>query len=171
MDMATLNQYLSNYGMLFLFIIFFLEYLNLPGLAAGIIMPLAGIWAKTYNESLILAIFISVVAGLLASFILYLLGRFGGKYILSKYINRFPKQGKFINKQMDGLRKRGPIGVFISKLIPGVRTIISIPAGALRINVFKYSLWATLGIIVYNTAFISAGYFLGNSVFAYLGLA
>lgn len=169
--MGMINSYLSSYGLLFVFIIFFLEYLNLPGLAAGIIMPLAGVWAKTYNENLMLAIIISVVAGLLASFVLYLLGRFGGKYILSKYINRFPKQGKFINRQMDGLRQRGPIGVFISKLIPGVRTIVSIPAGALKINFFKYTLCAGLGILIFNTVFISAGYFLGGKVFAYLGIA
>ena len=44
MDANSILNYLSQYGLIFIFIIVFLEYLNLPGLPAGIIMPLAGVW-------------------------------------------------------------------------------------------------------------------------------
>ena len=43
MDIYTVLDYFSTYGLIFLFIIVFLEYMNLPGLPAGIIMPAAGI--------------------------------------------------------------------------------------------------------------------------------
>ena len=44
MDANSILNYLSQYGVMFIFIIVFLEYLNLPGLPAGIIMPLSGLW-------------------------------------------------------------------------------------------------------------------------------
>ena len=46
MNANSILNYLSQYGVLFIFIIVFLEYLNLPGLPAGIIMPLAGLWVS-----------------------------------------------------------------------------------------------------------------------------
>lgn len=45
MDVQMLTQYFLRYGAVFIFVIILLEYMNLPGFPAGIIMPLAGIWA------------------------------------------------------------------------------------------------------------------------------
>ena len=50
MNMEILMNYFSQYGLIVFFIIIFLEYLNVPGLAAGIVMPLAGVWAA--NEGI-----------------------------------------------------------------------------------------------------------------------
>ena len=44
MDVQMLTQYFLRYGAVFIFVIILLEYMNLPGIPAGIIMPLAGIW-------------------------------------------------------------------------------------------------------------------------------
>ena len=49
MDLAALTLYFTKYGAIAIFIIVFLEYLNLPGFPAGIIMPLAGIMAARGN--------------------------------------------------------------------------------------------------------------------------
>ena len=46
MDVQMLTQYFLRYGAVFIFVIILLEYMNLPGFPAGIIMPLAGIWAE-----------------------------------------------------------------------------------------------------------------------------
>lgn len=164
MDMAAINGYLATYGMVFIFIIFFLEYLNMPGLAAGIIMPLAGMWAKSYDASFIGVVFVSVVAGMLASGVLYLVGRFGGMYLIDMLIKKFPKKESFINSKIDIIREKGAVGVFICKLIPGIRTIISIPAGACKIGAFKYVLASGLGILIWNTAFVAAGYLFSDAV-------
>ena len=55
-----------------------------------------------------------------------------------------------------------------SKLIPMVRTLISIPAGVLKINFMKYTVSSALGVFVWNLVFVGAGYFLGDAVFNYL---
>ena len=48
------------------------------------------------------------------------------------------------------LERRGAVGIFVSKLIPMVRTVISIPAGVIRMNFIKYSVSSALGIFVWN---------------------
>ena len=53
----------------------------------------------------------------------------------------------------------------MGKLIPMARTLISIPAGVLKINFLSFTISSALGILFWNTAFISAGYFIGESIF------
>ena len=78
-------NYFSEYGLVFLFLIVFLEYMNLPGLPAGIIMPAAGILIAGNDMDFITALVISVIAGLFGSYVLYFIGYFLGKPILDKF--------------------------------------------------------------------------------------
>lgn len=165
MDIQTLTQYFLEYGAIFIFIIVFLEYLNLPGFPAGVIMPLAGIWAARGNISFFMTIIISVIAGLMGSWVLYFIGRFGGEILLRYFKKHFPKQEELIQKNMEMLRKKGCVGIFISKLIPMIRTLISIPAGAIKMNFVKYSISSTLGIFIWNFVLVGSGYVLGDTVF------
>ena len=61
MDISSLNNYFELYGGMAIFIVVLLEYMNLPGFPAGIIMPLAGIYAAHGGISLLAAIAISVL--------------------------------------------------------------------------------------------------------------
>ena len=61
------------------------------------------------------------------------------------------------------LREKGCIGVFVSKLLPMVRTLISIPAGMVKMDFIKYTISSTLGIFLWNLAFVGAGYFFGEA--------
>ena len=167
MTLELLNQYFTQYGGIAIFVIVLLEYMNLPGFPAGIIMPLAGIWAANGHIHFIIAILITVAAGLAGSLILYLLGYAGGELFLSKYIKKFPKHKPAIDKNMEMIKRKGSMGIFISKLIPMVRTLISIPAGVLKMNLPQYIISSTLGICVWNFFFVGAGYFLGDAVFKY----
>ena len=49
--------------------------------------------------------------------------------MLGFYFRKFPKQKEAVESKIDMLREKGSVGVFVSKLFPMVRTIISIPAG------------------------------------------
>ncbi|MBO3443509.1 DedA family protein [Clostridium sp. CCUG 7971] len=164
MGLESLTSYLSEYGLIFLFIIVLLEYMNLPGFPAGVIMPLAGVWVANSGNNFFVALIISVLAGLIGSWLLYFLGMYGGEFFLDKYIKKFPSHEKYIKSNMEMLRKRGNVGVFISKFIPMVRTIISIPAGVLKLNFIKYTVYSTLGILIWNFIFIASGYFFGDRV-------
>ncbi len=166
MELETIMQYFVTYGPIAIYVIVLLEYMNLPGFPAGVIMPLAGIWAARGGLSFFVTMLITVAAGLTGSIILYALGRGGGELFLKKYYKRFPSQKELIEGKMQYLRERGGMGVFVSKLLPMVRTIISIPAGMIRMDFRKYVVSSTLGIAIWNLVFVGAGYLFGDSVIA-----
>lgn len=168
MTAEIIMEYFTRYGGIAIFIIVFLEYLNLPGFPAGIIMPLAGIWAARGQVLFPVAILITVAAGLTGSLVLYLIGYTGGDYVLQKYLNKFPGQRSAIEAKLEWVRQKGSLGIFLSKLIPMIRTLISIPAGVSRMNMANYIISSTLGILVWNLVFVGAGYFLGDTLLGYL---
>ena len=163
MGIQELTQYFTQYGAIFVFVIVLLEYMNLPGFPAGIIMPMAGVWASRGQIGFLTVMALSVAAGLLGSWILYFLGRLGGDAFFRFYIKKFPKQKELLEKNMEVLRRKGSIGVFISKLLPLARTLISIPAGMISMNCNKYTISSLMGVALWNLIFIGAGYFLGDS--------
>ena len=134
MTMEVIMEYFARYGGIGIFVIVLLEYLNLPGFPAGVIMPLAGIWAAKGQIHFIPALIITVAAGLTGSLILYWLGYKGGELFLQKYLNKFPKQRPMIEEKLSWVKEKGSVGIFISKLIPMIRTLISIPAGVATMN-------------------------------------
>ncbi|QQK06920.1 DedA family protein [Miniphocaeibacter halophilus] len=163
MNFETIEFYLENYGLLALFIVVLLEYMNLPGFPAGIIMPLAGIWAYKFNKSFLLVIVISVIAGLIGSWILYFLGFYIGRPLLNWFRNKFTKQSVALDKAIEQLNQKGYWGLLIAKLFPVIRTIISIPAGVIKMNFYKYSFYSTIGIIIWNLVFVGGGYIFGSA--------
>ena len=168
MSIDTITLYFTRYGAVAIFVIVLLEYMNLPGFPAGVIMPLSGVWAANGNIDFPTVMLITLSAGLLGSWILYVLGRTGGNMLLEKYLQKFPKHREAIEKNFKMIRQKGCFGIFISKLIPMVRTLVSIPAGVLKIDFIKYTLSSALGIFVWNLVFVGAGYFLGDAVLNYL---
>jgi membrane protein DedA with SNARE-associated domain len=164
MDIQMLTDCFHQYGPVVIFVIVFLEYLNLPGFPAGVILPLAGIWAYQGGIGLGMALLLSVLAGLCGSWVLYWLGRLGGEFFLNRYVHKFPKQKNVIKRTMERIRKKGYICIFICKLIPMIRTVISIPAGVLKMDFVGYTLFSAMGITIWNLAFVGAGYFFGESI-------
>ncbi|ONI44472.1 alkaline phosphatase, partial [Candidatus Epulonipiscioides gigas] len=146
-----------------------LEYMNLPGFPSGIIMPLGGIWIYNNGLNFIQGLLITILAGLIGSWILYFIGRIGGFPLLQKYMKRFPKQKNAIEKSFVKLEHNSNWIIFISKLLPIFRTIIPFPAGAMKINFFKYTVFSTLGILIWNCGFMAAGYYLGDKALSILG--
>lgn len=169
MNIQTLTNYFLEYGAFYIYLIVLLEYLNLPGFPAGVIMPLAGIWAANGDISFPMVMLLSVAAGLTGSWALYMLGRLGGPKVIGFYFKKFPKQQPLIEEKIKMLREKGCIGVFVSKLLPMVRTIISIPAGMVQMDFMKYTISSAAGIFLWNLAFVGAGYFFGEAAIKFLG--
>lgn len=163
MDIHLLTQYFIQYGAFFIYLIVLLEYMNLPGFPAGVIMPLSGIWAAQGEISFPVVMLLTVAAGMTGSWILYLMGRFGGNKLLEFYFRRFPKHRTVIEEKMNYLREKGCVGVFVSKLLPMVRTLISIPAGMVKMDFVRYTVSSVCGIFLWNLAFVGAGYFFGDA--------
>lgn len=85
------------------------------------------------------------------------------------YFKKFPKQQAVIENKMEMIREKGSTGVFVSKLLPMVRTIISIPAGMVKMDFMKYTISSAMGIFIWNLVFVGAGYFFGEAAIKVLG--
>lgn len=118
MTLQTLTQYFTEYGAIAIFVIVLLEYLNLPGFPAGVIMPLAGVMAAKGNISFPMVMLVTTAAGLTGSLALYILGRKGGELFLVTYLRRFPKHKEGIDKNMEWIRKKGAMGYFLPNSFP-----------------------------------------------------
>lgn len=168
MDYGMILDFFTRYGAIAIFLMVFLEYLNLPGFPAGIIMPLSGIMAAKGNISFAEVMLLTVSAGLLGSLILYYLGLKGGELFLEKYMRRFPKQQERIEGWLQWVREKGGPGLVAAKLIPMIRTVVSIPAGVSRMEIKRYVIYSTIGIFLWNFFFVGAGYVCGEQIFTYL---
>ena len=84
-EYPDIDKLFLEYGAFFIFLIVLLEYLNLPGFPAGVIMPLSGIWASQGEISFPLVMVLTVAAGLTGSWALYWLGRAGGDKVLALF--------------------------------------------------------------------------------------
>ncbi|HAX73498.1 MAG TPA: alkaline phosphatase [Firmicutes bacterium] len=161
MDFQTLINYFTEHGLMLLFVIIFLEHLNLPGLPAGIIMPTAGFLLSQSTFNFLSTLCLSVLAGVLGSCLLYAIGYYLGSPLLSKLTKKNKLVAKEIEKATDFQNKHGNKGVLIARLLPVVRTIVSLTSGTLRMPLRTFLSYSTIGILIYNTAFIAFGYFAG----------
>lgn len=160
-------EYFSKYGLLFVFFIMFLEYLNFPGLGAAVIMPALGIIVSKSNLNFFIALAISVLAGVLASFILYGISYKFGEPIVEWLYAKYPKTRKSIDKTSKYIEDYGDKGVLISRLIPVARTLIPFVAGTFRMNIVSFTIYSTIGITIWNVIFIYIGYAFGPYILNY----
>lgn len=151
-------EYFNRYGMWFLFFIVFLEYLNLPGLPTGIIMPAAGVFIWKSDIKILYALFISVAGGLLGSLVLYTIGYFIGRPVIEWLNQSFPSVRKQIIKLFYFFKFYGDKSILIARVIPVARTLISIVAGIFNVNIAKFLVYSAIGISIWNSIFILAGY-------------
>lgn len=162
---AILNyliQITSEIGYIGVIAIVGLEYACFP-MPSEIVLPFVGFLAASGKMSFIEVLVVSIIAGILGSLICYYIGYFGGKPILDKIGDKVPSSRKSIFAAKATFDRYDKISVMIARVLPLARTYISIPAGIARMNVFKFILFSSIGIIVWNTVLISLGYYLGSN--------
>ena len=163
----TVHEFISlfqQYGLPMMAAVFFLEYLNLPGLPAGVIMPATGILIAQSHLNLPLAIAISVVSGLGGCLVVYAICFYGGAPLLRKLSGKSERFGHLVEVANGRLESGRGRALFVCRLLPVLRTIASIPAGLLRMPLGKYILYSALGIAVWNTTLICFGYFFSEAL-------
>ena len=152
----------SSWGYAGIFVMMFLESSFFPFPSEVAMIP-AGYLAHKGEMSLALAFISGTLGSLLGAIFNYYLCYFFGREIILKY-------GKFIgitHEKMDKFEaffnKHGEISTFNSRLIPGIRQYISLPAGLAKMNIFRFCLFTTLGAGIWCAVLLGVGYFLGSN--------
>ncbi len=136
-----------------------------PPIPSEVVLLLTGSNVETGRFGLIPAILLSTVGSVVGALVLYLLGLWLSAERMERLIARL---GRFVGlKQKDvdrGFRwfeRHGSLVVFFGRLIPLVRSVVSIPAGAERMNLVRFVSLTALGSAIWNTVWIVAGNALG----------
>ena len=155
--MGFIQDFISEYGTLAMFVIILLEYACFP-VSSEIVLPFSGAIASVNHTDFLVILPLSILAGLIGTGICYTIGWFGGGAILHAIVKRFPKAQKGIDHANLKFREHGGITVCIGRVIPIIRTYISLVAGAARLSPITYFIYTFLGITVWNTLLIGLGY-------------
>ncbi len=128
-----------------------------------ITMPVGGLLAAEGKLSFVAVGLIGAVANLVGSLLAYWLGRAGGRSFLMKHGRRILIKPHDIEKADAWFERYGDSAVFFSRLLPVVRTFISLPAGVARVPLLRFSVLTLAGCIPWSFALAGAGYALGDN--------
>ncbi|SDO28710.1 DedA family protein [Lentzea jiangxiensis] len=144
-----------------------------PPVPSEVILPLAGFTAGQGKISLIAAILWTTAGSVVGALVLYGLGAWLGVDRLRKAADKIPfVTASDVDKADEWFDKHGNKAVFFGRMVPVVRSLISIPAGVSGMPILKFTVYTAAGSLVWNTALILAGYALGENyelVDRYLG--
>ncbi|KFI98768.1 DedA family protein [Bifidobacterium stellenboschense] len=141
-----------------------------PPIPSEVILPLAGFTASRGTLHLAEAIIWATVGSLVGAWALYGISRWVGLHRIHKAADKIPGVSRNdVDKANDWFTRYGTWSVLIGRVIPVVRSLISIPAGFNRMNFLHFTGWTLLGSAVWNTILVSAGYFLGAGWCSILG--
>ena len=129
-----------------------------------VVLPVVGVFVSTGTIDMVEATTVSLVAGVLGSLLNYYLGYYLGNPLIKKIVSVAPKLQKSVDASMWWIDKYGTLSVMISRVIPLVRTFISIPAGVVKMNLVKFMGYSSLGILIWNTSLIYLGYMCSSNM-------
>jgi len=138
-----------------------------PPIPSEIIMPLGGFFVFKQKLNFYILVFWGLFGTILGSLPWYYLGRLVNEKKLSKFLD---KRGKYLGITSNDLAKSkrwfdkyGVSLVFWGRLVPGIRTLISVPAGMELMPLRKFLIWTTLGSLIWIALLTYAGYVLGEN--------
>lgn len=131
-------------------------------LPSELIMPLAGFLVAEGKFNFWLVALFSSLGSLIGSLISYYLGKFGGNPLILRYGKYLFLDATDLQKTEAWFKKSGEKTIFISRFIPVVRHLISIPAGIAKMDLKKFSVYTVLGATAWNMFLAYLGFFLGE---------
>ncbi|MFD1812034.1 DedA family protein [Rhodococcus gannanensis] len=135
-----------------------------PPIPSEVILPLAGFAAARGSMSLVEAVVWTTLGSLVGALVLYGISRAIGMDRLSRIVDRMPIVSvEDLQKGEQWFQRHGTKAVFLGRMVPLVRSAISVPAGVARMPIWVFVLYTTLGSLIWNSIFILAGYFLGEN--------
>ena len=155
-------QTVGEWGYAGIFLMMFLESSFFPFPSEVAMIP-AGYLAHQGQMSLVLAWCAGTAGSLAGAVFNYYLCYFFGRELVLKY-GKYVGITKVKMRKFEAFFKRhGEISTFNCRLIPGIRQYISLPAGLAKMNLFKFSLYTTLGAGIWVAILLAVGWYLGKN--------
>jgi len=137
-----------------------------PPIPSEVIMPLAGVIASRGEMSLPLVIACGTAGAMLGNILWYAVAKLIGYERFEPLVRRFGRwltldwtEVERVHKLFD---RHGATIVFLGRMLPTVRSLVSIPAGLLKMTFWPFVLWSTIGTAIWTAGLALAGWVLGN---------
>ncbi|HIY23031.1 MAG TPA: DedA family protein [Candidatus Brachybacterium merdigallinarum] len=156
---STMNS-LGAFGV---FLLIFLENL-FPPIPSEVVLPLAGVTAAGEDHSYWMMLLASIAGSVVGAWVLYGIGRLLGPERLRVLVIKLPLvHVEDYDKSVAFMDKHGHKAIFFGRMVPGVRSLISIPAGLYAMPLPMFSLLTGLGSAIWNSIFLTIGFFMGSN--------
>jgi len=163
----SLVSLINELGYLGIFLGMTIESSFFPFPSEIILIP-AGVLVAEGSMNFWIVCLLGILGSIVGALINFFLAFFLGRKVVDKAVSKY---GKFLFLNSEKLervdyffKKKGEITTFVGRLIPGVRQIISLPAGFSKMNLWKFSLFTILGAGIWSFILVYAGYLAGNNL-------
>lgn len=134
-----------------------------PPIPSELILPFAGFLVGRGEIGFLPALIASTAGSLSGALILYALGRWGGRNLILRYGRYLRVKEADLDRAEGWFDKYDEWVVLFGRMVPGVRSVVSIPAGMLRTPFLRFVLLTTAGSAAWNTLLLGAGWYLGEN--------
>ena len=158
MDKLIINA-INDYGYLAILLFMLIENV-FPPIPSEMILSFGGFFTTTTNLTVGGVILFSTIGSTIGSIILYGLGKYCSNDKIKKWLKI--KESDYI--RMDHwFEKNGVKAIFLCRFIPLLRSLISLPAGMLKMNIGIFIVYTALGSVIWNSVIIYLGAFTGDA--------
>ncbi|HQQ09933.1 MAG TPA: DedA family protein, partial [Synergistales bacterium] len=128
-----------------------------------VVVPPAGYLASQGQMNLFLVIAAGIAGSILGAIFNYWISLTFGRPFFRKFGKYFLVSEKALDRADEFFAKHGHISTFIGRLLPGIRQLISLPAGLARMNIPLFLFFTTLGSGIWVVILAYVGYWVGNN--------
>jgi membrane protein DedA with SNARE-associated domain len=137
---------IATFGLAGIFVLMFVESACIP-IPAEATMLFAGFAVSQGKMSLAAAIAVGVAGNVAGAWVVYYVGLYGGRPFIERYGRYVLLRPEHIGRAERWFARYGALAVFFCRVIPGVRSFVSVPAGVARMPLWRFTLATTLGCI------------------------
>ena len=133
-----------------------------PPIPSEVVLPFAGFLVEQGEFAFVPALVASTAGSLIGAIVLEEAARHGGRPFADRFVKFAHLDPAKLDEAEAWFQRRGWVMVLFGRCIPGVRSLVAIPAGVLRMPRAEYIVLTLIGSTVWNTLLIGAGYLLGT---------
>jgi membrane protein DedA with SNARE-associated domain len=159
---STLNDFMAKYGYASVFGLMALESASLP-IPSEVVLPLAGYFVATGVMNLWVVVAVSTVASLVGALADYYLARWLGRPFVVGLLRLFRLHRNLLDRAEAWFARSAQWTVLVARFIPGLRTVISLPAGLFEMNLPRFVVMTVAGCFAWSVVLTYAGVVAGAS--------
>jgi membrane protein DedA with SNARE-associated domain len=173
---SILDWYMANLNYFTVWLLMLIESTFLP-MPSEVVIPFAAFKAANGELNIFLVVIFGTIGALSGSLVNYYLSFFLGRPLIYRFAESKVGKMLFLSKEKvihaeEYFRRNGKSSTFIGRLVPGVRHLISIPAGLAKMNIRDFVLFTLAGAGIWNIILAVIGYYvygIREQIFPYLG--